>query len=90
MDRDTDMISLMVTPLTYEGLIDDLYGFNNGNVALPGARMYINVYVYVCIMYLCMCIYLRGTNRRRSSKCIPTYIHAYIHTCSHAHTHTHM
>ena len=30
LDRDVDLISPMLTPLTYEGLIDELVGINNG------------------------------------------------------------
>jgi hypothetical protein len=35
IDRETDMITPMLTQLTYEGLIDDTYGLNNGIVELP-------------------------------------------------------
>eukprot|EP00288_Rhodomonas_lens_P014363 CAMPEP_0177694878 /NCGR_PEP_ID=MMETSP0484_2-20121128/3164_1 /TAXON_ID=354590 /ORGANISM="Rhodomonas lens, Strain RHODO" /LENGTH=604 /DNA_ID=CAMNT_0019205777 /DNA_START=155 /DNA_END=1965 /DNA_ORIENTATION=+ len=36
IDRETDMVTPMLTQLTYEGLIDDTYGINNGIVELPG------------------------------------------------------
>ena len=36
IDRETDMVTPMLTQLTYEGLVDDTYGINNGIVELPG------------------------------------------------------
>lgn len=37
MDRDVDLVSPLVTPLTYEGLIDDTVGIENGRVKLDAA-----------------------------------------------------
>lgn len=37
VDRATDMISPMLTPRTYEGLIDELYMFENGVAAVPAS-----------------------------------------------------
>lgn len=34
MDREVDLVSPLVTPLTYEGLIDDMVGIENGKVKL--------------------------------------------------------
>mmetsp|Transcript_66264 Transcript_66264/g.130406 ORF Transcript_66264/g.130406 Transcript_66264/m.130406 type:complete len:633 (-) Transcript_66264:111-2009(-) len=34
LDRDVDLVSPLVTPLTYEGLIDDALGIQNGKVRL--------------------------------------------------------
>eukprot|EP00286_Rhodomonas_abbreviata_P030035 CAMPEP_0181300358 /NCGR_PEP_ID=MMETSP1101-20121128/6846_1 /TAXON_ID=46948 /ORGANISM="Rhodomonas abbreviata, Strain Caron Lab Isolate" /LENGTH=572 /DNA_ID=CAMNT_0023405587 /DNA_START=212 /DNA_END=1927 /DNA_ORIENTATION=+ len=36
IDRETDMVTPMLTQLTYEGLIDDTFALNNGIVELPG------------------------------------------------------
>lgn len=37
MDRDVDLVSPLVTPLTYEGLIDETVGIENGRVRLDAA-----------------------------------------------------
>lgn len=37
MDREVDLVSPLVTPLTYEGLIDDTVGIENGRVKLDAA-----------------------------------------------------
>jgi hypothetical protein len=37
MDREVDLISPLVTPLTYEGLIDDTVGIENGRVRLDAS-----------------------------------------------------
>jgi hypothetical protein len=39
MDRSTDWVSALVTPLTYEGLIDELLGIENGYVKLDAAML---------------------------------------------------
>ncbi|XP_065201520.1 vacuolar protein sorting-associated protein 33A [Planococcus citri] len=38
IDRGIDLLSPLVTQLTYEGLIDELYGISNCNVKLPADR----------------------------------------------------
>ena len=38
IDRSIDLISPLITQLTYEGLIDEIYGIKNNNVKLPGSR----------------------------------------------------
>ena len=35
VDRESDLVTPMLTQLTYEGLIDDIYGISNGIVELP-------------------------------------------------------
>lgn len=37
LDREVDLISPLVTPLTYEGLIDDTVGIEKGRVRLDAA-----------------------------------------------------
>ncbi len=38
LDRQVDLISPLVTQLTYEGLIDEMFGIRNGKVQLPADR----------------------------------------------------
>ena len=35
LDRESDLVTPLLTPLTYEGLVDELMGINNGYVKLP-------------------------------------------------------
>jgi hypothetical protein len=37
MDREVDLVSPLLTPLTYEGLIDDTVGIENGRVRLDAS-----------------------------------------------------
>lgn len=37
LDRETDLISPLVTPLTYEGLVDDTFGIENGKIAVDSS-----------------------------------------------------
>lgn len=37
MDREVDLISPLITPLTYEGLIDDTVGIEKGRVRLDAS-----------------------------------------------------
>jgi len=39
LDREVDMVSPLITPLTYEGLLDELIGIENGKVKLDVALM---------------------------------------------------
>lgn len=39
MDREVDLASLFVTPLTYEGLLDDILGIENGTVWLDASLL---------------------------------------------------
>lgn len=34
LDREIDLVSPLVTPLTYEGLVDDIIGIRNGAVSI--------------------------------------------------------
>ena len=38
VDRSIDLVSPLITQLTYEGLIDEIYGIRNNNVKLPSAK----------------------------------------------------
>jgi hypothetical protein len=38
LDRQVDLISPLITQLTYEGLIDEMYGIRNASVKLPGDK----------------------------------------------------
>ncbi|KAI1293568.1 Vacuolar protein sorting-associated protein 33A [Halotydeus destructor] len=38
LDRSVDLITPLVTQLTYEGLIDEIYGINNNHVKLPSEK----------------------------------------------------
>ncbi|XP_018334360.1 vacuolar protein sorting-associated protein 33A [Agrilus planipennis] len=42
IDRSVDLISPLVTQLTYEGLIDEIYGINNGSVHIAADRFLSN------------------------------------------------
>lgn len=37
LDRETDLISPLVTPLTYEGLVDDTFSIENGKIAVDSS-----------------------------------------------------
>ena len=37
IDREVDLVSPLVTPLTYEGLVDDIIGIDNGRIKLDAA-----------------------------------------------------
>ena len=37
LDREVDLVSPMVTPLTYEGLVDDLIGIENGRIKVEAS-----------------------------------------------------
>ena len=37
MDREVDLVSPLVTPLTYEGLVDDLIGIENGKIKVDAS-----------------------------------------------------
>ncbi len=37
IDREVDLVSPLVTPLTYEGLVDDVIGIENGRIRLDAA-----------------------------------------------------
>ena len=39
LDREVDMVSPLITPLTYEGLLDELIGIDNGKVKLDASLM---------------------------------------------------
>ena len=57
LDREVDMVSPLLSPLTYEGLVDDILGINNGKVKvsaeLLGDEPAVNVRVCVCV---CVCV----------------------------------
>lgn len=40
LDRQVDLITPLVTQLTYEGLIDELFGIKNSSVKLPGDKFF--------------------------------------------------
>jgi hypothetical protein len=40
MDRKVDLVTPMVTPLTYEGLLDDILGIDSGYVPCCGLKIF--------------------------------------------------
>ncbi len=39
IDRDVDLVTPMVTPLTYEALIDDIIGIESGSIKVDAAML---------------------------------------------------
>ncbi len=39
MDREVDLVSPLVTPLTYEGLVDEVIGIVNGKIKIDAALL---------------------------------------------------
>ncbi len=39
MDREVDLVSPLVTPLTYEGLVDEVIGIINGKIKIDAALL---------------------------------------------------
>jgi hypothetical protein len=39
IDREVDLVSPLVTPLTYEGLVDEIIGIENGRIKVDAALL---------------------------------------------------
>lgn len=55
LDRNVDLLTPLATQLTYEGLIDEIYGINNGQKR--DSLYYFICYVFILFL-LSFCLYL--------------------------------
>ena len=68
VSREVDLFSALLTPLTYEGLIDEVLGIENGRVRIdasllsdekdqvPRTKRHLHIYIYTCTKTLCALI----------------------------------